>query len=216
MWIITEDAAWIIVIRHGETQWNIEDRMQGFKDSPLTPLGEQQVRCAAQTLLDYPIDAIYSSDLGRAERTSSMIAEELGRDVQIEPRLRERKLGILEGYTREDFFSDYPAEAERFFSRDPNYEVPGGESSRQVYERATACLADLARRHRGQMILAVAHGGILRSLFFHTMELPLDQRRHFSLYNTAINIFKIQDDNWILETWGDVSHLRDLETIEHP
>src|SRR5215813_7701204 len=139
----------LIVLRHGETVWNLEGRYQGHLDSPLTATGLDQARALAERLTRHPFAALYTSDLGRALDTSRIIAERTGHTLQLDPRLRERHLGVFQGLLRAEIKEKFPEEYGRFKSGDPDHVVPGGMSSRQHSDSVLECLTDLALRHCG-------------------------------------------------------------------
>jgi probable phosphoglycerate mutase len=206
--------ALIYVVRHGETEWNKRGKQQGHLNSPLTERGTQQAQALAHGLKNRGITSIYSSDLGRAYNTARIIDKQLKLSIQTCKRLRERHLGSLQGLTKEEFQHQYPEEWDRFNSGDPDYCFPGGESARERYERTVTCIEDLASQHSGQNILIVAHGGVLNGLFYKAINQPLSEPRRFSLFNAAINSFSISGSSWRLDTWGDVSHLKGMETLD--
>jgi 2,3-bisphosphoglycerate-dependent phosphoglycerate mutase len=186
-------------------------------DSGLTELGERQAQAMAGGLKKFRIDLMYSSDLGRAARTATIISESLGRDITTDTRLRERNLGILQGLTMAEFASSFPQEAAKMKSGDPDYAIPGGESARQRHERCVTCVEDLCARHPGRSILLVVHGGVLMSFMNRALAIPLGAKRTYSLYNGAINVFTVTNAReWTLETWGETNHMREnnLETID--
>ncbi len=197
----------LIVVRHGETCWNSEQRWQGHCDSDLTPLGRKQASAIGERLASVSFEALYSSDLPRAMGTAAAIAERAARQIIPEPRLRERKLGIFEGLTLAEIKQRYPQHASDFRSGDPDWAMPEGESLRQRHERAIACLTELAARHNGKRIVAVTHGGVLDSVIRHCLGLTLEQPRHWRLYNASLNVVHIEGPTWTLATWGDIAHL---------
>jgi len=204
----------LIVVRHGETVWNLDGRQQGQLDSPLTELGIHQAEAVGLALADADCRALYSSDLGRAAETADIVGRTLGLPVVTDARLRERHLGILQARTMADFERENPDEHARFRGSDPDYVVPGGESARQRHERSVACAEDLARRHPGQTIVIVTHGGPLGSLMRHALGLPLAGPRRFSLLNASMNTFAVKDGEWRLISWGDTHHLHGLDTMD--
>lgn len=202
------------VVRHGETAWNLIGKQQGHLDSPLTTEGVRQSKALARGLTEKGIAFIYSSSLGRAVKTAELIGSHLHLPVQVDTRLCERNLGVLQGMTRDEFKLRYPDPNISLNSSDPDYFLPEGESLRQVYERSVDCLEEFALRHSGQKILIVTHGGILRCLFFKAVCLPLSSPRKFSLFNAAINRFTITGSEWRLDTWGDISHMGGMATLD--
>ncbi|MBN1765208.1 MAG: histidine phosphatase family protein [Sedimentisphaerales bacterium] len=204
----------VIAVRHGETLWNRENRMQGQLDSPLTDKGIKQALAMAEALNGDTISALYTSDLPRAIQTARIIAERLGLNIHTDKRLRERNLGILEGLTLDDIQQQHPKIYESYTSHDPDYIIPHGESTRQRFERGIRCVEELAARHPGEKILIITHGGILNSFFRKTLEMPMASPRHFTIFNAALNSFTIIGTTWKLNTWGDIHHLNELEVLD--
>jgi probable phosphoglycerate mutase len=197
----------VIIVRHGQTEWNIAGIRQGHLDSRLTPRGVLQAKSLAQRLAREKFHAIYSSDLGRAVQTALAIADVTGHEVITDPRLRERHLGIFQGLNGDQIQASYPEERRQLRSIGPDYVIPGGESMRQQVERNVACLNELAQKHRGETIVVVTHGGVVSGFFRHTLAIPLDAPRRFEFVNAGLNVFFREDESWMLLTWGDVSHL---------
>ncbi len=208
------DATYVIVVRHGETEWNTEGRRQGHLDSTLTAKGRAQAEALAQRFTPESCDAIYSSDLGRAYETARTIAEKTGHEVVSDERLRERNLGIFQGLDGDEIRKRYPTEYEEHRNGGADHAVPMGESFRQQTERNMRCLEELAARHAGEIIMVVTHGGVLSALFRHTLDISLDAPRRFSFKNASVNLFKFQDGTWGLETWGDVTHLQRVGALD--
>lgn len=200
----------LIVVRHGETKWNLDERMQGHSDSDLTPLGLRQAEAVAARLARENIDAIHASDLGRAMRTAEVVAKAIGLAVVPDARLRERNMGVFQGLTVEEMRRRFPAEYDRFVSRQPDYVIPDGESMRQCHERVIQGLQAIADRHPGRRVVVVTHGGPLSAAFRHTMRLPVNSPRQWSLFNASVNRFEVQGTRWQLLVWGDLTHLNGL------
>ncbi len=197
----------VIVVRHGETKWNTERRFQGHLDSPLTQKGLSQAQALTRRLTNQRFSALYSSDLGRAYQTAQIISAATGRGVVSDAKLRERNLGIFQGLRSEEIKTAYPEEYEIYRSRDPDHVIPGGESLRHQVERNIGCFEELARKHVGESIVVVTHGGVLSGLFRHTLSIPLQAPRRFEFMNSSLNVFAYGEGYWSLRTWGDISHL---------
>ena len=144
-----------IVVRHGETAWNTETRIQGQKDSDLTPAGLAQAEAIGKRLARERFDALFASDLGRAMRTAERIAAHCALAVIPEPRLRERSFGAGEGLTYAEVDARWPGVFSRAANTDPDAAIPGGETRRRFHERIRAAFESLARTHDG----AIAHDG---------------------------------------------------------
>jgi probable phosphoglycerate mutase len=197
----------LIVIRHGETAWNREKRMQGTTDTLLSDIGRSQAQALGRRLASRAFAALYTSDLSRARDTARAIAEHTGRKPVTDPRLQERRFGIFEGLTAEEIVARFPEEHARFASRDPDYAVPGGESAREFTERCLGCLAEIAGRHAGDEVVVVTHGLVLDSLYRAAHGLEHGVRRPVPLINASLNVFGYRVGAWRLEVWGDISHL---------
>ena len=204
----------LFAVRHGETEWNLIGKQQGHLDTPLTDSGIKQAHALADGLFGKGIEILYSSDLGRTVQTAEIIGAKLGLRVNVDHRLRERHLGSMQGMTKTEFRDHFPKEFAAFDSGDPEYVLPGGESAQQRFDTCIACCIELAARHPGGRILLVAHGGVLNSLFCYTLCIPLSDPRRFSLFNAAVNSFSVCGDSWRLDTWGDISHLQGMNTLD--
>lgn len=207
----TESELTLLVIRHGETVFNAENRFQGHCDSPLSETGRVQVASLGRRMAKMKFDALISSDLGRARETASIIATHTGHAVKTDSRLRERNYGVLEGLTVPEIKAAYSEVLERFNANDPDYIIPDGESHRQHYERNMAAIEDLRTGKSGSRIALVGHGGVLDSLFRYVSGLPLDQPRCFITTNASLTVIThgifYGTRRWVIETWCDTAHL---------
>jgi probable phosphoglycerate mutase len=197
----------VIIVRHGQTQWNIRKIRQGHLDSELTERGVVQARALGKRLARESFIALYSSDLGRAVQTACMITAVTGHTIITDSRLRERHLGIFQGLSGDEIQEKHPAEYRLHRTLGPDYVIPGGESVRQQVARNVSCLDEIAHKHCGQKVVVVAHGGVVSGLFRHVLNIPLEAPRRFEFVNAGLNVFAYEEGNWILRTWGDVSHL---------
>jgi probable phosphoglycerate mutase len=201
----------LLVIRHGETEWNRDQRFQGHGDSPLTQTGRIQAQALARRLAGARIDRLVSSDLGRARETAGYLAAATGLDVHTDARLRERHYGPFEGLTLAEIKAKHAGAYARFQTDDPDYVLPGGESHRQHYRRNVDFLESYVKNQPGTTTALVAHGGVLDSVFRFLANMPLDQPRCYLVPNTGLTVVKLGryygTMRWVLETWGDISHL---------
>jgi probable phosphoglycerate mutase len=202
----------IILIRHGETAWNAERRLQGHLDIPLNEEGERQARLLAEALAPEPIDLVVASDLQRARQTAQAVATLRGMPLQIEPGLRERCYGGFEGLLYSEIEQRFPAEFAAWQARDVDAVLPSGknrgESFRQFYARATDAILGLAHTHPGRTLALVAHGGVLECAYRMAGKLPLETPRDFKVYNASVNRFRVIEGELVLDSWGEVAHLR--------
>ena len=204
----------LIIVRHGQTQWNIRGIRQGHLDSELTTMGSAQAKALALRLSHEKFAILYSSDLGRAVQTARMIGDVTGHEVSTDPRLRERHLGIFQGLSGDEIKHKYPEEYRLHRTVGPDYIIPGGESVRQQIARNVTCLSEIGEKHSGETIVVVTHGGVLSGLFRHTLSIPLEAPRRFEFTNAGLNVFNYQDGTWFLQTWGDLSHLGEVGTVD--
>ena len=199
---------WLVVVRHGETQWNRERRIQGYHaDSALTATGEAQAAALAGRLAREGIDALFASDLGRTRSTAHPIGLATGIAPVHDAGLRERSYGIFEGRTFAEIEKHYPAEYARIMARDPHYAAPGGESALQFRDRVLGTLERIAVHCSGKRAAVVTHQGVLGMLYRHALELPLDSPKRPPMQNASCNHFRYCSGRWILESWCDVAHL---------
>ncbi|MGN6529430.1 MAG: histidine phosphatase family protein [Burkholderiaceae bacterium] len=203
------DATRLIAVRHGETAWNVEARLQGQLDIPLNPRGADQARRAARVLSDDAIDVVVSSDLARAHATAQAIASFNRCPLLLEPGLRERSFGSFQGLTHQEVADRWPEQSARWKSRDPDFAPGDGESLRTFFERCVEATLRIAEAHAGRTVVLVAHGGVMDCLYRAASRIPLDAQRSWSLDNAAINRLLHTDSGLTLVGWNDVGHLAD-------
>lgn len=197
----------LIAVRHGETAWNADLRIQGHLDIALNPTGLWQARQAARTLAQESVDAIYASDLVRAWETAQAIARPHGIAVTPEPALRERAFGSFEGRTFAEIEASQPDQARRWRTRDPDFAPDGGESLVDFRRRITDVTAHIAARHVGGLVVLVAHGGVMDVLYRGATGQALQAPRTWRLGNTAINRLLWTPQGLTLVGWDDTAHL---------
>ena len=200
-------ATRILAIRHGETAWNVDTRIQGQLDIGLNDTGLWQAQRVGQALAEETLDAIYSSDLQRAMATAQAIALATAAPLHPELGLRERHFGHLQGQTWADIEQHWPEDARLWRSRDPHWAPQGGESLTVLRQRIADTVDRLASRHLGQHIVLVAHGGVMDALYRLATGQDIQTPRTWHLGNAAINRLLWTPQGLSLIGWGDVSHL---------
>jgi probable phosphoglycerate mutase len=200
-------ATRLCLVRHGETAWNAEGRVQGQVDVPLSAVGRAQARAVAAALAGERFAAIYSSDLARVRQTAEPAAERLGLPVALDSRLRERHYGMFERHTYVEVRERYPAEYARFRDKDLDFDFVSGESLRTFAARALACVAALIERHAGESILVFTHGGVLEMVYRHASGRTLSSPRDFELPNAGLNRVEAGPNAWRVDAWAEVAHL---------
>lgn len=200
----------LLLIRHGQTEWNRARRIQGNGDSPLTDRGQAQAEAAANALARFDVGAIYASDAGRALQTADPIARATGMTVQTDARLRERHYGIFEGKTHAELGEEYPEIHFEYLKRRPDFVVPGGESLAELQARTVAACTDIAHDQPGKLVAIVAHGGTIRTFARYTLAVPLDVAWRAQIENGGLTIVRYEetdDHPWTMVTLNDVAHL---------
>jgi broad specificity phosphatase PhoE len=201
-----------MLIRHGQTDWNLIRRMQGHIDIPMNRIGRSQAKLLAQKLADCPLEAIYTSDLARAQETAEIIARPLGLTPIPQLALRERLLGRFQGLTIEEARVQYPDDWQQV--REKGAAPPGGESRQEVATRVRDAFNEIVERHTDQQVAIVSHGGVLQLLIAWVVGLPLGQPARISLSgNTGISIIeKAEDGKHRLASLNDTGHLQSIST----
>lgn len=206
-------ASRVILIRHGETDWNAEGRIQGHLPIPLNERGLAQAEAISDRLASVPFVALYSSDLLRARQTAEAIGRGSGHDVRTDERLREWDLGILSGLMRTVAEELHPEAFGIFRNRIVDEPVPGGESIRARFIRVTDAVREIAAAHAGETVIAVTHGGPLGDCYRRAVGAPLESKVKIDLFNAGVNVLLIQGEDWQIESWGDVDHLAEIGTL---
>lgn len=206
----------ILAIRHGETAWNVDTRLQGHLDIPLNETGLLQAEHLARALAGREaIDAIYASDLSRARTTAEAIGQAVGLSVRTHTGLRERHFGLFQGRTFAEVETELPEHALQWRKRVPDWTPPGGgESLLSLHQRIVDTVHELAAQHTGQQIVLVAHGGVLDILYRAATRLDLQAPRTWQLTNTAVNRLLWTPEGLSLVGWSDTAHLNALAKDE--
>ena len=196
----------IILIRHGETEWNSQQRMQGHSNSDLSSVGQAQIQALGQWMKNVPFDHIYSSDSLRAKQTAEAIIQFSGHELKIDLRLREKNLGVFEGLTSEEARERHPEVFRLFKTAGSKYVIDEGESTQQLQDRALEIVDEIRIKHPEEHVLLVTHGGFIRVVMKHSLGLSLETPTRFLIRNTGV--FRlVWEDKWIVSQMGGVSHL---------
>jgi probable phosphoglycerate mutase len=207
----------ILLIRHGETAWNAERRLQGHLDVPLNTEGRKQAAALGRALHGEQFDAIIASDLLRARQTAEEIAAPRGMAVHIEPGLRERCYGAFEGMLYADIGERYPEAFAAWKARDIDARFQEGvnvaETLREFAERAVGTIARIAREGKYRKVALVTHGGVLECAYRAAQGIGFAHERDFDIFNASINRFVWAGETLRLAQWGDVAHLRTKDSM---
>jgi len=190
----------IYCVRHGESCYNAEGRLQGQSS---TPLGLRQADALADALRDKPIKAIYASPLPRAAQTAEPIARAHGLPVVDDARLMEINVGIFQDALHREIADRFPAESAAWRASDPDYRIPGGESRRDLMIRGRAAFEAIRAAGHDQVVV-VSHGGLFAAVFKALLDVPAE-RNPFPLYNASISQL----------VWGGEPKLLTLNEVDH-
>lgn len=204
----------LILIRHGETDWNRELRFQGQVDVPLNAVGHEQARRVAARLAGETVHHLVSSDLKRTQQTALPIAQyslqPLALNTVMDAALREQDFGMVDGMRVADIKAQQPDAWAQWIEFQADYAFAGGESTRQFHARVMQAVHALAAKHRQQTLVVVTHGGVLDMIYRTARALPLSGPRQSHIPNAGLNRVRIQGDVIDIISWADTQHLADM------
>ena len=200
----------LLLVRHGETPWNAEGRIQGHSDVGLSEKGKQQASMIAGRLANVRIDAAYSSDLVRCQDTAKVILERHNIPLQTTPELRERFYGVFEGLTMAERQTRFPELFAASVINDLDFAPTDGESPRETLRRMTPVMDGIRKKHANETTLIVGHGGSLRAAIIALMALPAESTWSFVMGNCSLSVFDTYPNNTVMLLYNDTSHLNHL------
>ncbi|WDZ96537.1 histidine phosphatase family protein [Herbaspirillum sp. WKF16] len=207
----------ILLIRHGETDWNVDKRIQGHIDIALNEAGRRQASALGAALADEGIDAIFASDLRRAGATAQAVADVTGLNIGVDPGLRERCYGAFEGLRHSEIEEKYPEAYRLWRARDPDARYPAGEreaeTMREFYQRSVQAVLRAIGDGRHRKLAIVTHGGVLECLHHWASGAGLAQPRTFDIFNASVNRLHWDGERAQIRSWGEISHLN-RETLD--
>ncbi|NQE50381.1 histidine phosphatase family protein [Herbaspirillum rubrisubalbicans] len=207
----------ILLIRHGETDWNVDKRLQGHIDIGLNQAGQRQVLALGEALAGEGIDAIFASDLQRARDTAQAVADAAGLEVLIDAGLRERCYGAFEGLRHIEIEARYPDAYRQWKARDPDYRYPAGErmaeTMREFYERSVQAVQRVLGSGRYRKVAIVTHGGVLECVHHWARQTSFAQPRSFDIFNASVNRLHWDGQRAHIRSWGEIGHLQ-RETLD--
>ncbi|MBL8134141.1 MAG: histidine phosphatase family protein [Anaerolineae bacterium] len=196
----------VLLIRHGQTDWNIEGRWQGMEDVPLNAVGFAQAQALAEHLVQRPIRAIFSSDLQRAAETARLVGERLNLRPRLDPRLRELNIGALQGLTYAEMSEHHPTAVRQMRDDYMGFVFPEGESRRMLQDRAHAFWQEMTASEPGPEVAIITHGGWIRILLLRLFPEEMSAGGH-AFGNTSITFIDQEADGWRLSQIGSIAHL---------
>ncbi len=206
----------LILVRHGETDWNRELRFQGQVDVPLNDTGHEQARRVALRLGNETVHRVISSDLARARQTATPIAQHFAATGGLleTDSLREQNFGVIDGMRVDDIKRQYPDAWNRWIEFNADHAFDGGESTRQFHARVMQGLRALVANHIGQTLVVVTHGGVLDMVYRSARGLSLDGPRQSEIPNGGLNHVRVSVDDAThrldIKRWADIAHLADM------
>ena len=198
----------IYLIRHGETEWNSQGRIQGHTDIGLSEIGHSQAVSTAKRLENIKFDAAYSSDLTRTKDTAKVILGNSSTPLQATETLREYNKGVFEGLTFEEYSQKYPDLYKASLVNDLDFSPTDGESARQVSDRMATFSDEIKSKHDSDTVLVVGHGGALRCLVSNLLSLPPEFIFKLVTDNCSITVIHTYPDNTVLHLYNDSSHIK--------
>lgn len=203
------------LIRHGETEWNANRRLQGWLDIPLSEHGVQQARQLAtwlQAQREPVFDIVLSSDLSRAAETARLATSGMELEIVTSPQLRERNYGVYQGMDWAALTDDLAARQVNL--RDPQQPIEEGESFQEFADRIVRAFDAYAHEYVGKNVLVFAHGGVVDVVWRKANGHSLTVKREGTILNTSVNVFDVYPDGaWRMGTWNQVGHL-DAPTLD--
>ncbi|SFR01976.1 alpha-ribazole phosphatase [Desulfoscipio geothermicus] len=199
----------VFLIRHGETQWNKDFRIQGKSDVPLSDNGTRQAEALSNRLAGQEFAAFFSSNLSRARETAAIIARPHNQPVQVLNDLQELNFGHWEGMTIEEIRRQYRQESSAWWASPLETRIPGGENLAELAERSVRAIKTIIERYPRQQVVVVAHGGTIRSIVGTVLGFDLNQYWRLRQDNASLSIIEFyQWEKGIIMLYNDVSHLR--------
>lgn len=198
----------VCIIRHGETDWNKEGRIQGQFDIPLNETGRAQALAMAANAAHFRFTALYSSDLSRAMETAKALMQHENLEIHTLPQLRERHFGFFQGVLKTEASKLYPEASALYEARDIHFDFESGESLTDFAKRVINIFNWLVKNHTSQQIAVVCHAGVLDVMYRHASSRSLQSERDFDIPNSALNWFHHDGNRWHLDQWDDHHHAR--------
>jgi len=200
----------LILIRHGETDWNKELRFQGHVDVGLNAVGMEQARRIGLRLAGEPAHRLFASDLLRAQQTAAPVARGLDLSMAVDPALREQNFGDVDGMCVDDIKLQFPLAWDGWLRFEEDFCMPGGETTRQFHARIMDAVYGLVAAHRGETLVIVTHGGVLDMIYRTARSLGLNGPRQSDIPNAGFNRVRVRDGGIDILAWAETAHLADL------
>ena len=205
----------IYIVRHGQTEWNLLGKTQGHGNSNLTPKGIEQAELLADSMTKYPIDYIYSSDLGRAYQTAEIIGNKLNIEVEKTEALREMNFGTWEGRIIKDIIEEDP-ELYKMWRNEPHLaKIPQGETLSQIKERTDAFIKEINEKYDGKHIVLVTHSLCARIMLLSFLDSDVKNIYRINQANTALNIIELRDYGPVVMKMNDTTHIINDTKLEN-
>ena len=203
------------IVRHGQTNWNILGKTQGHGNSDLTQKGEEQAFELAKAIKEYPIDYIYSSDLGRAVQTAEIVGDQIGVKVNQTKSLREMGFGDWEGLLIDEIKKNHAKTYKTWRNQPHLAEIPGGETLQIIKERTDKFLQELNEKYYGKHIVLVTHSVTARVILLSVLNSAMENIYRINQGNTALNVIEFRDYGPVVIKMNDTSHIKVNQKLEN-
>lgn len=200
----------LILLRHGETDWNRELRFQGHVDVSLNAIGLEQAERLARRLAGQAAHRLYASDLLRAQQTAAPVSRQLGLVGVSDAALREQCFGSVEGMSVDEIKAQLPQAWDSWLRFHEDYCMPEGESTRQFHARVMGAVQRLVAAHPGETLVVVTHGGVLDMIYRTARSLGLNGPRQSEIPNAGFNRVRVREGGIDILAWADIAHLADM------
>ena len=203
------------IVRHGQTNWNILGKTQGHGNSDLTPKGEEQAKELAEAMGNYPIDLIYSSDLGRAVQTAQIIGDKIGVEVKETPALREMGFGAWEGLLIEEIKKEHSKTYDTWRNEPHLAKIPGGETLHIIKDRVDKFIEEINKKYDNKHILLVSHSVTVRVMLLSFLNSGVENIYRIKQDNTDLNVVEFRNYGPVVQKMNDTSHIKNNEKINN-
>lgn len=204
----------LYLIRHGQSKWNIEEKVQGQTDISLTKKGKHEAELMGKRLKNKKIDSIYSSDLSRAYETASIIGEKIDKKIKTMEELREMNFGIWEGMYNLEIKEKEPIDF-ILWRKDPcALKIEKGETLDELQERAMNAINNIINNDPGKNIVIISHGATLKTIILGLIKMELFHFKNLTLSNVGLTIIEFRDYNKVIKVLNDTSHIKEGNIYE--
>lgn len=203
------------IVRHGQTNWNILGKTQGHGNSDLTKKGEEQALELSEAIKKYPIDYIYTSDLGRAVQTAEIVGNSIGLSVNKTEALREMGFGVWEGLLIDEIKKDHADTYSTWRNQPHLVNIPNGETLHIIKDRVDKFISEINKQYDNKHILLVSHSVTVRVMLLSFLNSGMENIYRIKQDNTALNVVEFRDYGPVIVKMNDTSHIKNNDKINN-